>query len=230
MRLCALLCLSLWFVLAMPPWAWAAPGAPADHLEDWIRQSVKLPGGSKLRIEVQVGSLNRGLKLAPCEKAEPFLPGNAQLWGRANIGLRCITGARWTTFIPVRIAAYGPALVARVPLPAGRKPQADDFAIQEVDWAASRSTPIASRAILAGQELIRAVAAGQPILTEYLRIAPAVRAGEPVSVVVEGPGFAIRTEAVALSTAAEGQHIRVRTGAGKILNGTVDGRSVKILR
>ena len=214
----------------MPPISQAASGPPADHLESWIRQSVRLPGGSKLRIEVQVGSLNRGLKLAPCEKAEPFLPGNARLWGRANVGLRCVAGARWTTFIPVRIAAYGPALVARVPLPAGRIPQADDFTIQEVDWAASRSTPIVSRAILEGQELIRAVAAGQPILTEYLRIAPAVRAGEPVSVLVEGPGFAIRTEAVALSTAAEGQHIRVRTGAGKVLNGMVDGRSVRILR
>ncbi len=214
----------------MPVAARAAPAAPADHLERWIRQSVKLPGGSKLRIEVEVGSLSRGLKLAPCEKAEPFLPGTVQLWGRVNVGLRCVAGARWTTFIPVRIAAYGPALIARVPLPAGRIPQAEDFAIQEVDWAASRSTPIASRSILEGQELIRAVAPGQPILTEYLRIAPAVRAGEPVSVVVEGPGFAIRTEAVALSSAAEGQHIKVRTGAGKVLNGTVDGRSVKILR
>jgi flagella basal body P-ring formation protein FlgA len=115
-------------------------------------------------------------------------------------------------------------------LPAGRIPQPRDFSVQEVDWAASRSAPIASRAILEGQELIRPVAAGQPILTEYLRIAPAVRAGEPVSVVVEGTGFAIRTEAVALSTAAEGQQIKVRTGAGKVLNGTVDGRSVRILR
>src|SRR5690606_10863525 len=122
MRTCTLLFFSLWLVLALPPAALAASSARADHLEGWIRQSVKLPGGNKLRIEVQVGSLNRGLKLAPCERAEPFLPGNARLWGRANVGLRCVAGARWTTFIPVRIAAYGPALVARVPLPAGRIP------------------------------------------------------------------------------------------------------------
>ena len=207
----------------------AANPGPAN-LESWLRQSVKLPNGQNLRIEVQVGTLNRGLKLAPCDKAEPFLPGNTRLWGRANVGLRCVAGARWTTFIPVRISAYGPALVARVMLPAGRIPQPEDFSVQEVDWAASRSTPIANRAVLEGQELIRPVAAGRPILTEYLRIAPAVRAGEPISVVVEGQGFAISTEAVALSTAADGQQIRVRTGSGKVLNGTVDGRSVRILR
>lgn len=209
--------------------AQAAAEAP-DQLESWLRQSVKLPDGQQLRVEVQVGTINRDLKLAPCDKAEPFLPGNTRLWGRANVGLRCVAGARWTTFIPVRISAYGPALVARVMLPAGRVPQEEDFVVQEVDWAASRSTPVASRSLLDGQELIRPVAAGQPLLAEYLRIAPTIRAGEPVPVIVQGQGFSIGIEAVALSTAADGQQVRVRTGTGKVLNGTVDGRSVKILR
>ena len=209
----------------------AAPPADApDQLERWLRQSVKLPDGQNLRIEVQVGTINRGLKLAPCDKAEPFLPGNTRLWGRANVGLRCVAGARWTTFIPVRVAAWGPALVARSMLPAGRIPQLDDFVVQEVDWAASRSAPVANRNLLDGQELIRPVAAGQPLLTEYLRIAPTVRAGDPVPVILEGEGFSIGIEAVALSAAADGQQVRVRTGTGKVLNGTVDGRSVKILR
>ena len=207
----------------------AAAEAP-DQLESWLRQSVKLPDGQDLRVEVQVGTLNRGLKLAPCDKAEPFLPGNTRLWGRANIGLRCVAGARWTTFIPVRISAWGPALVARTMLPAGRIPQADDFVVQEVDWAASRSIPLANPGLLDGQELIRPVAAGRPLLAEYLRIAPTVRAGEAVPVILQGQGFSIRIEAVALSAAADGQQVRVRTGTGKVLNGTVDGRSVKILR
>ena len=222
--------------LALPAGAAAAkasanPAAEApDQLESWLRQSVKLPDGQDLRVEVQVGTLNRGLKLAPCDKAEPFLPGNTRLWGRANIGLRCVAGARWTTFIPVRISAWGPALVARTMLPAGRIPQADDFVVQEVDWAASRSIPLANPGLLDGQELIRPVAAGRPLLAEYLRIAPTVRAGEAVPVILQGQGFSIRIEAVALSAAADGQQVRVRTGTGKVLNGTVDGRSVKILR
>ena len=207
----------------------AAAEAP-DQLESWLRQSVKLPDGQDLRVEVQVGTLNRGLKLAPGDTADPFRRGNTRLWGRANIGLRCVAGARWTTFIPVRISAWGPALVARTMLPAGRIPQADDFVVQEVDWAASRSIPLANPGLLDGQELIRPVAAGRPLLAEYLRIAPTVRAGEAVPVILQGQGFSIRIEAVALSAAADGQQVRVRTGTGKVLNGTVDGRSVKILR
>jgi flagella basal body P-ring formation protein FlgA len=231
MRSIALLVLMLCLSLPLSALgAKAAADQPPDQLESWLRQSVKLPNGQQLRIEVEVGTLNRGLKLAPCDKAEPFLPGNARLWGRVNVGLRCVAGARWTTFIPVRISAYGPALVARVMLPAGRIPQPEDFSIREVDWAASRSTPIANLDVLEGRELIRPVAAGKPILTEYLRIAPAVRAGDPIAVVVQGQGFAISTEAVALSTAADGQQVRVRTASGKVLSGTIDGKSVRILR
>lgn len=220
-------------LLSLPVTTMAAPAAAAkspDDLERWLEQSVQLPDGRQLRVEIEVGKPNPGLKLAPCDKAEPFLPGNTRLWGRANVGLRCVAGARWTTFIPVRISAYGPALVARVALPAGRVPQADDFSIQEVDWAASRSTPIARPELLHDRELIRPVAAGKPLLAEYLRIAPAVRAGELIAVVVEGQGFAISTEAVALTSAADGQQVRVRTAAGKVLSGTIDGRSVKISR
>jgi flagella basal body P-ring formation protein FlgA len=211
--------------------AGAEPSEPAPReLERWLKQSVQLPNGQRLRVEVEIGTLNKGLKLAPCDRAEPFLPGNTRLWGRANVGLRCVLGARWTTYVPVKISAWGPALVARVALPAGRVPRPEDFAVEEVDWAASYSAPITSRSVLQGRELTRPVSAGQPILVEYLRIAPAVRAGEPVAVRIEGRGFTIGTEAVALSSAADGQAVRVRTAAGKVLYGMVAGTTVRIVR
>ncbi len=209
-----------------------ATGAPGgtEGLEQWLQRSVALPDGQQLRVEVEIGQLHRGLRLAPCDRAEPFIPSGARLWGRVNIGLRCVAGARWTTFLPVRISAWGPALVARMPLAAGRIPQPGDFAVAEVDWAAHRSVPLANQALLEGRELVRPLAAGQPLLTGHLRLAPAVRVGETVPVVLQGAGFAIRTEAVALGSAAQGQRIRVRTGNGKVLDGTIDGKSVRIRR
>jgi flagella basal body P-ring formation protein FlgA len=134
--------------------AGAEPAAPAPReLERWLKQSVQLPNGQRLRVEVEIGTLNKGLKLAPCDRAEPFLPGNTRLWGRANVGLRCVLGARWTTYVPVKISAWGSALVARVALPAGRVPRPEDFSVEEVDWAASYSAPITNRSVLQGREL-----------------------------------------------------------------------------
>ena len=214
--------------------AGARPGAGTptgtEGLEQWLQRSVALPDGQQLRVEVEIGQLHRGLRLAPCDRAEPFIPSGTRLWGRANIGLRCVAGARWTTFLPVRVSAWGPALVARTPLAAGRIPQPGDFGVEEVDWAAHRSVPLVDSALLEGRELTRPLAAGQPLLTDHLRMAPAVRVGETVPVVLQGAGFSIRTEAVALGSAAEGQRIRVRTGSGKVLDGTIDGKSVRIRR
>ncbi len=208
----------------------AAAPTGTEGLEQWLQRSVALPDGQQLRVEVEIGQLHRGLRLAPCDRAEPFIPSGTRLWGRANIGLRCVAGARWTTFLPVRVSAWGPALVARTPLDAGRIPQPGDFAVEEVDWAAHRSAPLVNQALLQGRELVRPLAAGQPLLTDHLRMAPAVRVGETVPVVVQGAGFAIRTEAIALGSAADGQRIRVRTGNGKVLDGTIDGKSVRIRR
>ena len=222
--------------LPLPPAANAAPAgqaaplAGASMIERWLRQTVRLPEGQRLRLDIEVGQLPNGQRLAPCDRAEPFVPGHAKLWGRTTIGLRCVAGARWTTYLPVRIGAWGPALVARSRLPAGHIPRADDFVVREVDWAASRTVPLASPAALQAQELMRPLAAGQPLTTDDLRLRPAVRAGDPVGVVVAGQGFTIGIEAVALSSAADGQRIQVRAGNGKVLSGLVDGKIVRIAR
>lgn len=213
------------------PAAKATSGAATQaRLARWLEQAVELPGGQRLRVEVEVGEIGRGVRLAPCQRTEPFLPGQARLWGRATIGLRCVEGARWTTFVPVRILAWGPALVARSTLPVGRILQTADFTVQEVDWAASHAMPVASTERLNGQELSRPLAAGLPLLADQIRHAPAVRAGQPVTAVLVGTGFSIGTEAVALNNAADGQRIRVRTVSGKVLDGTVSGKSVRIFR
>ena len=223
------------FIAALYPAVGQATAAPAglpaaSQIERWLRQTVELPAGQRLRLEIEVGQFSRGLKLAPCERAEPFVPGHARLWGRTTIGVRCVVGARWTTYLPVRVSAWGPALVARARLPAGKRASADDFLIREVDWAATRSVPIASADLLRGQELWRPIAADQPLTTDDLRLAPAVRAGDPVGVVLAGNGFSIGIEAVALSTATHGQRVQVRTGNGKVLSGMVEGNIVKIAR
>ena len=48
--------------------------------------------------------------------------------------------------------------------------------------------------------------------------------------IAQGDGFRIATDAVALASAGEGQSIRVRTPAGKVLTGLVEGKNVIISR
>ncbi|MDO4681532.1 MAG: flagellar basal body P-ring formation chaperone FlgA [Lautropia sp.] len=211
----------------MPP---APTLLPATQLQAWLQRQPGYPRDPALRVDIEWLPPRGRQKLAPCQQAEAFLPTGARLWGRLNIGIRCVAGARWTSWQPVHLRIFGPALVTRHPLAAGQVPQRQDFLIQEVEWSQHRHPPAALDTTLATQQLQRALAAGQPLRADHLRALPAIRAGEPVAAIAEGDGFRISTDAIALSQASEGQNIRVRTASGKVLTGKVEGKTVKIFR
>lgn len=222
----------------------AAP-LQAIPLQRWVEQealsasstwSARVPssasGGESadpaIRVEVQLGRLNPGLRLAPCERIEPFLPANARLWGKSHIGVRCVAGASWTTMLPVTVSVFGPALVANVPMSVGSLPDPRDFRVDEVDWTRARSAPVADPALLAGRSLGRPLSAGQVLYANDLRIPQTVSAGDPVRIRVLGPGFSVSATGFAMAGAGEGQSLRVRTEAGRMLVGTVRDRAVEV--
>jgi len=103
-------------------WAQTAPanasapeGSPeswVNQAQQWVQQQIQEPAGSrpaKLRPEIVVGQLDSRLRLAPCQRVEPFLPEGTRLWGRTRVGLRCAEGpTRWTVFLPITVKAWGP--------------------------------------------------------------------------------------------------------------------------
>lgn len=208
----------------------ASSSAVVADLARWLERQVELPDGQGLRIEVRIGRLPRALTLPDCTRAEPFLPPNAKLWGRANIGLRCVEGGSWKTWIPVTVSAWGPAVVARRNLAPGQPIPPDAIETREIDWAAGPRPPIADPRELAGKELLRPVPAGRPLLADHLRATPTVRLGEAVPLTLTGSGFTIRVIATALASGADGQRISVRTPTGKVLSGTIEGTSVLVTR
>ncbi|MDT3677581.1 MAG: flagellar basal body P-ring formation chaperone FlgA [Burkholderiaceae bacterium] len=199
----------------------ANPGADDANADDNI-------GAAGLRVEVQVGTLNRAMRLAPCARIEPFLPPNARLWGRGFVGVRCAEGASWSTMIPVTVSVFGPALVANLPMPPGAIPRAEDFRIEEVDWTRATGLPVSDPSWLAGRSLGRPLSAGQVLRANDLRIPQTIAAGDPVRIRMVGSGFSVSASGFALAGAGEGQSLRVRTETGRMLVGTVRERTVEI--
>jgi flagella basal body P-ring formation protein FlgA len=211
--------------------AWLAPGLavprPAAASES-VRQFVQsqMPGGTG-RVEVSLGTLNPRLQLAPCQRVEPYLLPGTRLWGRSAIGVRCVEGADWAVALPVTVTVWGKALVATQPLAAGTPLDASLLREQEVELTREAGTPVTEPAQLVGKALQRPLAAGQALRLEHLRVAQTVAAGDPVRVQLVGPGFSVMAEGQALSGAGEGQAVKVRTENGRILAGTLRGRTVE---
>lgn len=207
------------WILESAPSTWAGSGNSA-------KSDAEPQGG--VRIEVAVGRIDPRLKLGACARIEPFLPAHTRLWGRSQIGVRCVEGGNWTTLVPVTISVFGPALVANLPIAAGTLADPADFALQEVDLTRTIGTPVADPGLLAGRSLGRFLQAGQVLRANDLRVPRVVAAGDPVGIRLIGDGFAISTEGVAMAGAGDGEQLRVRTGAGKLLIGTVRDRIVEV--
>ena len=172
------------------------------------------------RIEVLVGTLDARLRLAPCERIEPYLPPNARPWGKTRIGLKCTRGATpWNVYLPVTVKVHARGLAAAVPLAAGTMLSAGDVVEGEVDWAEDAGAVLVDAQAAVGRTLARPLAAGQGVRQGDFKPRHWFAAGDTVKIRAVGAGFAVDGEGQAISAGVEGQAARVRTEAGRVVVG-----------
>jgi len=209
----------------------AASGTPAESgAPDQLRLFLeKETAGVAGRVEVTVGTPNSRLNLAPCGNMQPFVPEGTRLWGRTTLGVRCVQGAVWQVFLPVNIRIFGQAPVASRALSAGEGIAGSDVRFEEIELTRLAAGSLADVGQVTDKQLSRPVMAGQPLTRDMFRARQVVAQGDSVKVVFSGPGFAVSTQARALSSATEGQSVRVLTESGKTLTGIArSGRVVEI--
>jgi flagella basal body P-ring formation protein FlgA len=228
------LLLALWLPATGYSQTPAAPGIDwREPTQLWLDAALAhaLPAwADPLRIEVVLGELDSRLRLAPCNKVEPFVPPGARLWGKTRLGLRCVEGAsKWSVFLPLTVKAFGPAWVIRGGVASGAVLTQADAVEAEVDWAEDASPVVAKLANWEGYTATRALSTGQVLRQSVVKPAQVFQAGAQVRVVARGYGFQVVSDAQALSAGVIGQVARVRMDNGRIMTGVVtDGRTVSV--
>lgn len=213
-------------IVMVPPSA-AAATAP-DATEQAVRILVERELGTRNRLEIRVGQLDTRVQLAPCARAEPFVPPGVKLWGRTQIGIRCTAGASWAIRLPVTIQVFAQVVVANTALTAGTPLSASDFRLEETDLTRENTPLVTELATLNGKQLTRSLTAGQPVRVDALRTPPTVNAGDPVQIILTGRGFTLSSEGIALTPGSEGQSLRVRTESGRVVAGTLRDRTIEL--
>ncbi|TSE26883.1 Flagella basal body P-ring formation protein FlgA [Tepidimonas sediminis] len=224
------------------PAAWAAAEAPAlgspawrDGMAAWLQaqadaqmRETALP--VRLRVEVEVGSLDARLRLAPCQRVEPYLPPGTRLWGRTRIGLRCAQGAvPWNVFLPIQVRVWGPGWVLRQPVAAGTPLEPAHAAASEVEWTAERQPVLARAEDWVGLQAVRALPAGQVLRAGSVRAPQVFATGSTVKVRVQGQGFTLTATGEALGPGHLGETVRVRLPGKRVVLGTVvDATTVEL--
>jgi flagellar basal body P-ring formation protein FlgA len=196
-----------------------------------VQQAAAALAPPGARIVATAGALDARLKLAPCERIEPYLVAGLASWGSTRVGLRCTAGVTpWRAFLPVQVQVFAPAWTSKAALPAGAAIAADQWQLAEADWAAAASPPLAAGITIAGRTLARPVAAGQALRESDLQARRWFASGQAVRIVAAGDGYRIVTEGQALGHGIEGQPVRVRTEAGRILSGQAVGEGLVEVR
>lgn len=199
--------------------------APANAAADPTQAVVT--ANPPLRFEVQVGALDTRLRLAACQRIEPYIPPGVRLWGKARIGLRCAQGTKpWNVYLPITVRVLGQALVAATPLPAGATLREDDLRRAEVDFAEDNASVVTDASLAVGRVLTRPLIAGRSVRQTDLKPRLWFAAGDSVKLRASGPGFSVAGSGQALTPGVEGQTARVRTDGGQIVTGTPVGTRV----
>lgn len=210
----------------------AMAAAWTRQAQDWIHQQLQStePGALPLRPEIEVGTLDSRLRLAPCARIEPYLPAGTRLWGRTRIGLRCNEGPNpWNVFLPIQVRVWGPAWAVRQPVLAGTALTEADVEPVEVDWTEGISPVLARPEDWLGNEAARNLLPGQVLRQGMVRAPQVFTAGTQVRVLVRGQGFTLTASGAALTHGHLGQTARVRMPNRKVLTGTVrDAETVEI--
>ena len=180
--------------------------------------------------EVEIDRLDNHLRRAPCTRLEPFLSAGARLWGRSTVGVRCADGTRWSTYVPIQVRIYGPALVAARGLNVNEAPGADDVRIEEIELTREAPGVLTDPAQLEHKLMRRALAPGEPLRASHLRARPVVASGALVKLTYSGAGFLVSAEGRALSQAVEGQTVRVQTDSGRVLTGVARAGGIVEIR
>jgi flagella basal body P-ring formation protein FlgA len=200
----------------------ALAAALVDQVRSLTADNAALPGNA--RIEVVVGQLDPRLRLAPCDRVEPYLPPNSRLWGKSRIGLRCKEGrTAWNVYLPITVKVWGRALVVRGGAAVGSVVQEADLDEAEVDLAEEPTPTFLDKKLVAGRTLAQPLRPGQAVRQGHIKLRQWFAAGETVKLVAAGDGFALEGAGQAITNGIEGQPARVRTESGHVVTGLPTG-------
>jgi len=123
----------------------------------------------------------------------------------------------WSIFVPVQIWVSLNLLTSARQLPPGHTLQEQDLASQTTET--SRMEGFTDPQQVLGKVLRYGISAGQVLREDMLRQPYSVKQGQVVQIAVQGNGFSIRSEGVALNNAGEGQSVQIRVSSGRVVSG-----------
>lgn len=171
-------------------------------------------------VSIEIGPLDPGNRLPPCEAPSAFLPAQTRAWGAFSLGIRCERPVAWTVYLQARVKVGADYVVAVRPLRAGQIIGPGDLGLRRGDLAALPDDVLTDASQATGRHARHALAKDSPLQARMLRTPAIVRQGGEVTVFSHGAGFQVSNTGRALNSAAPGEAVRVRLPDSRVVTGT----------
>ena len=218
-----LLCFALLLVL----YGKTVSADPADSLADTVQSHQDISDQTVAFIEqdLQLSSTDGSARIKPLDQRlrlrkctlplQIFWPPGAQKIGHTSIGVRCSDHKPWKIFIGAQIQQFTDVWVTTTAIDRGVILEATHIKLERRDISQSITQVVAGAQNPVGWITKRPLRSGDILQSTAIAKQKIVKRGDRVHVVGRKNGLEIRTTATALSDAASGDRIRVRSLATK---------------
>jgi flagella basal body P-ring formation protein FlgA len=212
----------------------AGIAAPVFQSHDDIRAAVhkyltsRNAGLYESNAQVEVGSLDKRLKLSKCTKAlTTFLPHGSKSIGNTSVGVRCDDEKPWTLYVKARISVITSVVVAKSALVRGQKLTSNNVKLEKKELGTLVHGYFTNTRDAIGKVAKRSFRPNELINPALLEAPKLVRRGERVTVVAEIDGIRVHMKGKALADGTSGDRVRVKNiTSKKIVEGTVIGTNM----
>ncbi len=197
---------------------WQSPESIRVAAERYVQRT--LAGQADVVIEVR--GVDERLRLPVCSRPlEAYAEGRLRN-GQGTVSVVCSGGPEWRLFVPVRASHTIGVVVAASSLARGQHMTNAHVHLQPRPTTSLPFDYLTRVEDVVGLTLRRSVPAGTVLVPAALDRPQLVQRGALVSLVAGNGGIMVKAEGTALGAAAINERVRVRTQAGRVVEGIVE--------
>lgn len=175
---------------------------------------------------IQLGQVDKRLKLHHCDELIPFLPNASKAWGNTTVGVKCVKPKPWVVYLSAQVKIFGDYFQTRTGLAQGKSIDENDLLKTNGEISAMPATIVTDINQALGKTMLTSINAGMTLRQEMYRATPIIQQGQTIKVIYQGLGFSVSNEAIALSNASIGQLVKAKTHDGLVIAGTAKSQGI----
>lgn len=178
--------------------------------------------------QIEVGRIDKRLRLAACDKALDISLGHSRLPGNISLAVQCNTGKSWKIYIQASVNAFQSIYVARSPIMRGSSfKHAENIVLERHNITSLNGSYLTEAEHIKTHVAKRNIRKGEIIKPFMLTKSKLIKRGEQVTLYAETSGITVRMMGQALNDATAGQQVRVRNNNSKrVVEGTAMSRGI----